>query len=205
MKFVLGTAAVAAAMALTAPAYAALIPTGTVSVAVNSIPAVHLNTSPATFGATNSLTYQTAGTDGFADVAGHNGWLNGTVNFSTTVGATLAQSLADFFVFEDGHGGTYNFSVTSVNTLSYSVTPSQTALALVLLGTTVNTNLGYDPTATSFTLSFNSTKQSPFSASATLGVDSVPEPTSWALMLGGFGLVGGVLRSTRKKTSVVFA
>jgi len=29
---------------------------------------------------------------------------------------------------------------------------------------------------------------------------SVPEPTSWALMLGGFGMVGGALRSRRKAT-----
>jgi len=29
-------------------------------------------------------------------------------------------------------------------------------------------------------------------------VDAVPEPASWALMLGGFGLVGGALRSRRK-------
>jgi hypothetical protein len=32
---------------------------------------------------------------------------------------------------------------------------------------------------------------------------AVPEPASWALMLGGFGLVGGALRS--RKTSVRFA
>jgi hypothetical protein len=33
---------------------------------------------------------------------------------------------------------------------------------------------------------------------------AVPEPASWAMMLGGFGLVGGVLRS-RRKASVSFA
>ena len=32
----------------------------------------------------------------------------------------------------------------------------------------------------------------------------VPEPASWALMLGGFGLVGGALRS-RRKAGVRFA
>jgi len=32
----------------------------------------------------------------------------------------------------------------------------------------------------------------------------VPEPASWAMMLGGFGLVGGVLRS-RRRTAVSFA
>jgi hypothetical protein len=35
-------------------------------------------------------------------------------------------------------------------------------------------------------------------------VRSVPEPASWALMLGGFGLVGGALRS-RRKAAVRFA
>jgi hypothetical protein len=32
----------------------------------------------------------------------------------------------------------------------------------------------------------------------------VPEPASWALMLGGFGMVGGALRS-RRKVAVRFA
>jgi len=31
----------------------------------------------------------------------------------------------------------------------------------------------------------------------------VPEPASWAMMVGGFGLVGGALRS-RRKTAVAF-
>jgi len=33
---------------------------------------------------------------------------------------------------------------------------------------------------------------------------AVPEPASWALMLGGFGLVGGAMRS-RRKAAVAFA
>lgn len=33
---------------------------------------------------------------------------------------------------------------------------------------------------------------------------SVPEPASWALMLGGFGMVGGALRS-RRRTGIRFA
>jgi len=35
-------------------------------------------------------------------------------------------------------------------------------------------------------------------------VGGVPEPASWALMLGGFGMIGGVMRS-RRKTAVSFA
>jgi len=36
------------------------------------------------------------------------------------------------------------------------------------------------------------------------GSGAVPEPASWAMMLGGFGLVGGALRS-RRKAGVSFA
>jgi len=205
MKYVLGTAAVAAAMALTAPAYATTIPAGTVSVVALHVPSVDLSTSPASYTAAG-WTWQVAGTGGFGDVANFLGQMNGTVSFSKTVGVTVAQTLTDFFVFNDGHGGTYNFSADSVQTLSYLVKPGKSVIALSFLGTTLDGNLGYDPTATELTLSFNSTAGSPFSASATLASPPpVPEPTSWALMLGGFGLIGGVLRTTRKKTSVVFA
>jgi hypothetical protein len=41
------------------------------------------------------------------------------------------------------------------------------------------------------------------SADARVGDGAVPEPASWALMLGGFGLVGGAMR--RRKTAVRFA
>ena len=39
--------------------------------------------------------------------------------------------------------------------------------------------------------------------SATFG-GAVPEPASWALMLGGFGLVGGAMRASRRKAAVSF-
>ena len=39
----------------------------------------------------------------------------------------------------------------------------------------------------------------------TISVDgAVPEPASWAMMLGGFGAIGGALRA-RRKTSISFA
>ena len=42
-----------------------------------------------------------------------------------------------------------------------------------------------------------------FYTSAQLPAGAVPEPASWALMLGGFGLVGSALRSSRKQASAV--
>jgi len=41
------------------------------------------------------------------------------------------------------------------------------------------------------------------SSAFTLTSGAVPEPASWALMLGGFGLVGGAMR--RRRTSLTFA
>lgn len=37
-------------------------------------------------------------------------------------------------------------------------------------------------------------------AARLVSAGAVPEPASWALMLGGFGLVGGAMRSRRKAT-----
>ena len=39
----------------------------------------------------------------------------------------------------------------------------------------------------------------------TLSVLAVPEPAQWALMLGGFGLMGGALRRRRSASTTVFA
>lgn len=43
-----------------------------------------------------------------------------------------------------------------------------------------------------------------FNDIATSGGSAAPEPASWAMMLGGFGLVGGAMRS-RRKVAVRFA
>jgi hypothetical protein len=37
------------------------------------------------------------------------------------------------------------------------------------------------------------------------GVSAVPEPASWALMIGGFALVGASMRRSRRSTRVAFA
>ena len=203
MKLLLVPVAALSAAAFVCPAQAGQIPNGTVSIAALFSPTVNLSVDPATYTASFGTTFQVAGTGGLSDAAGLFGTMNGTLLFSATPNTTIAQSVTDFFVFNDGHSGTYHFSVDSVKTLSYVVNSTQSAIGLSLLGSTWDSNLGYDPTPTNFTLTFNNTNGSHFSASATLG--AVPEPASWAMMLAGFGAIGGMLRSRRHRVAVQFA
>ena len=39
----------------------------------------------------------------------------------------------------------------------------------------------------------------------TEGTPAVPEPATWAMMIGGFGLVGGAIRRRRTRTTVTYA
>jgi PEP-CTERM motif len=38
----------------------------------------------------------------------------------------------------------------------------------------------------------------------TVGPGAVPEPATWAMMIGGFGMIGGALRYRRRRTRVAF-
>ena len=53
-------------------------------------------------------------------------------------------------------------------------------------------------------ISFSATSGGTILINAPGTVAPVPEPTSWAMMLGGFGLVGGAMRA-RRKAAVSFA
>jgi len=69
-------------------------------------------------------------------------------------------------------------------------------------------------TAEDFALSFSGASQAlnltggrlpnfSFSGSGTFAADlPIPEPASWTLMLAGFGIMGGVMRSRRKTTAI---
>jgi hypothetical protein len=41
-----------------------------------------------------------------------------------------------------------------------------------------------------------------YSGSLTFAASAVPEPATWAMMIGGFGMVGGAMRSARRKQKV---
>lgn len=199
------------AAAISAPVVAAPVPNGTVSVAALYNPTVTIGTSTGTYTANSGNTFEVLGTGGFTSVTGLNGTMNGTLTFATVEGATIAQSLPNFFVFNDGRGGTFNFSATSVQTASFSNIPNvSSSVGLYILGNVANAFQGFTPTPGSLTLSFNSTGGSPYSASATLsvppaGAGAVPEPASWAMMITGFGMAGWAMRRRRGKTRVSFA
>ena len=206
------TALAAGALATTAlvstSASAAQIGAGNLSVAALYNPAVNLAAAPATYTATLGNTFEVTGTGAFAPASGLTGAMNGTLSFSSLVGTTLSQTVPNFFTFADGSGSSFSFTPTSVQTRSYSDVPGvSSSFSLFVLGNTLDTVLGFDPTPTSLTLSFNSTGGSPYAASATLSippVGTVPEPGTWGLMLTGVGLLGGVVRRQRK-TKVTFA
>lgn len=211
MRYII-LAGVLSAAIISTPAVAAPVPNGTVSVAALYNPTVNLNTSPATYTATFGNTFEVSGTGGFTSVTGLNGTMNGTLSFAAAEGTTISQNLANFFVFNDGRGGTYNFSPTSVLTQAYSFTPGvSSSVGLYILGNVADAFQSFTATPSSLSLSFNSTGGSPYSASATLSVPpagavgAVPEPASWALMIVGFGMVGGAMRRRNVRTSVSFA
>lgn len=202
---------VAAAAIATAPAYATEIPDGTVSIVGLFNPVVNLGANPNTFTASTGLTFEISGTGGFSGVSGLLGTMNGVLDFSSTEGATIDQSIANFFTFNDGTGHNFQFSVDSVTTTTWSNNPGvSSSFTLYLLGSTIDAFKGYDATPTSLTLSFNSTGGSAYAASATLAVPpapipSVPEPATWAMTLVGFGAMGAAMRRRQRVTGVSFA
>ncbi|WP_233151140.1 PEPxxWA-CTERM sorting domain-containing protein [Sphingomonas mollis] len=210
MKYVLSLAAACViAAGSTSSAVAAPIGNGTVSVANLYSPSVDLSSLPATYTAVFGSTFEILGTGAFASVTGLSGVQNGTLQFSNIVGTVIDQNVANYFTFADGVGGNYSFSATSVTTRTFNVTPGVTSsISLFLLGNTSNIARGFDATPTSLTMSLNSTGASGFSSSSTLAIPpvvaAVPEPATWAMMLIGFGMVGGAARYRRRSTKAAF-
>jgi len=83
-------------------------------------------------------------------------------------------------------------------------TPPFTGLSLV--SSTFTPGLTYSFSGGTLKIDWEGTSDAagPLAAVFAVSTGSVPEPASWALMLGGFGLVGGAMRS-RRKAAVTFA
>jgi hypothetical protein len=128
---------------------------------------------------------------------GHTGTNLLTVNFSGgNLDAILGGSTA--------HYGTSTPPYTVNFTSDFLDFSSSTARDLALAINAINPNVGF---------AFSLGRVNTGSLSGNFGSDStsgnpqgvVPEPASWALMFAGFGLIGGVLRSQRRRTEVTFA
>lgn len=127
---------------------------------------------------------------------GHTGTNLLTVDFSGGVlSAILGGSTASYGT------STPPFSVNFTSDfLDFS---TSTARDLAFAINAINPNVGF---------AFGGTRLNTGSISGNFGSDAtsgnpqgvVPEPASWALMFAGFGLIGGVLRSQRRRTEVTF-
>lgn len=126
----------------------------------------------------------------------YDGWLTGTFVHDGTTDATTVHNLTFFGITGNVQIWLYDASNNLIG-------------APTSIGYTADANYygNEEPTyvyngpvgVASFQANFG------YDAFRTLSFDSgaVPEPASWALMLGGFGLVGGVMR--RRRTAVRFA
>ena len=153
--------------------------------------------------------------DGFSFTASSNGgslysWIDGEGSANGT--NNLIYSVGPLIMTKVG-GGT--FSVSSLDAgLSWYVEGE--GYTLDLYGTRsdlslVHATVGLDYAFNTYTLSgFDNLVSLVFSnpTNGYIAIDNidtgangaVPEPASWALMLGGFGLVGGAMRSRRSAT-----
>lgn len=184
-------------------AHAVPIADGTVSTSFLFNPTLDLTSNAATYTVANGSTYEISASGGFASAARNTGKVNGAVTFSETPGATLADVLSNLYVFSDGQGGSFNFSVASVVTRSFIDNPGiTTSGSIYLLGSATDAYLNFEETPASLTISFNSTGGSPYSSSATLAVPpaslTVAEPASLTLL--GIGAAGTIAKRRRKIT-----
>ena len=115
----MAAAALAATALAAAPALAAPVGDGTASVADLYNPTVTVGAPTSTYNAKGS-TFTISGTGEFANLSGLGGSMAGTLTFSDLVGTTLPETVANFFTFNDGKGGNYDFSVASVKTQSFT-------------------------------------------------------------------------------------
>ena len=131
--------------------------------------------------------YDTLGVTAFDDsftftIPNHNGVGSGSISTSFT-------SPANHLVITDLY----------VNGTHYVVPSTGSGQELTLSGTPIFMGV----LNTIRVVGFTGLRGGSFSGTATFAATSVPEATTWAMMLGGFGLVGAAMR--RRRTSVSFA
>jgi hypothetical protein len=127
------------------------------------------------------------------------GWIkpNPLITFNFVGAPSIGQ--IDIHIDNSGVGGVFAPAAILVDGVSQSFTaPALGSIGVVSLS-------GLNLTGTSHTLQFQNVQGDwVFVSEVVFSTRGVPEPASWAMMLGGFGAIGGTLRS-RRKASVSFA
>jgi len=118
-------------------------------------------------------------------IFGQNQATSGGISAATSSGATIVYT-SDFLDFSNTVNRDASFSLSAITSL-------------------VNKqNLGLNQlNASSALRSFRATATGSFSSDPSPIVTAIPEPATWAMMLGGFGLIGGIARRTRRVQQVL--
>jgi hypothetical protein len=142
--------------------------------------------------------------------------LNGPSNlqfliFNSGTGALLFQSTIQSFA-DTGPGFKFAspFSFTFNPGITYGLTAASSAGGQYLVDFTANSVSGFNFLTGNQNLlgSFGNSTLDPgqaccdVSTALVLGTGAIPEPASWAMMLTGFGLVGGALRRRNSKVTI---
>ena len=139
------------------------------------------------------------------DLSGNNKGSISQLLTGLTIGKTYTVHF-DLAGNPDGGGGTKIAVVSDGGSQSDVFSFSQAGHTKTNMGWTPQT-FQFIATGTSANLTFSATKFNPFGpAIDNVSLGGVPEPTTWALMIVGFGVVGGAMRRRNAvRTSVRFA
>lgn len=97
-------------------------------------------------------------------------------------------------------GSTIYFDLASITSVSQTTEGPGGSLTLTAWG---NFRIaGYETTPGILSLTTQGNGLTSFSATA---LSAVPEPASWAMMIAGFGLMGGILRASRRSVRVRYS
>ncbi len=143
--------------------------------------------------------------------------INSVVTLDQLLTIPLSQVRTDLLQYLFGSGfsgggtqvsGTFNFydGATLVNSFNYASSTSSQLASFAVAFPPNNGSFSFDSFTNDLTID---TLDQPATLSSTafnynLVSNAVPEPASWALMLGGFGLVGSAMRR-RARVAVTYA